>query len=112
MMRVIIAFMNEGTPRSVESGEFKERLSADYQNIRDTALTMLDHKIDLAKAVLGPNNSELARIEAAKALLDDQYVINKARDNNWEQFRGLTEDGDETDKKLAEGLVESVLNLQ
>lgn len=95
-----------------ETQDFKEQPSSDYQNIRNEAMAMIDQKIMLMKDELGPNALEIAAYETAKDKLnDDQYIINLAKVNNWQKSREQAEDPEEEDKKLARGLVTSVLNL-
>ena len=106
----------EGMPRttiqSVETEKYQEKLSSDYQNIRDEALKIIDLKIAIIKDELGPNAPEIARYEAAKdKIANDQYIIGLANVNNWQKLRDDAEDLDEKDKSLAQGIVDSALNL-
>jgi hypothetical protein len=95
-----------------ETEEFNERLSSDYQNIRNDAVALIDQRILLMKDELGPDAPEIAKYEAAKEKLrDDQYVLNAARANNWQHSREWSSDIEEEDKKLANGLMLSVLAL-
>lgn len=98
-----------------EAEKFQERLSTDYQSIRKEAQEKLTQKILLMEDELGANNPEIAKYKMAKEKLadkkNDQWIINFAKANNWENSKAKAEDLEEEDKKLVEGLVNGVLNL-
>jgi hypothetical protein len=107
--------MSEKMPRpslqqveeSPETEQYKERLSADYQNIRNEAIKIIDQKMLLIKDELGSNAPEIDSYEAAKEkLMDDQYILSVAKINNWEKIR--EQDGD--DEGVIRGLVTTGLS--
>ncbi len=82
---------------SPETREYKERLSSDYERIRDIAFGIIDGKTTDS--------------EDLKEKLTDEYVLRFAKINGWQAIRDNSEDLEVTDKKLAEGLARAVLSL-
>ena len=90
-----------------EEGEFKERLSVDYGFIRDAALRLV------GKKELGAKSPDLEKLEEARAkLADDQFVLDFARANKWQEIRDYSEDLEEEDRILAKKLADFALGMQ
>jgi hypothetical protein len=92
-----------------EQSERKEqpKLSSDYDNIRNEAISMLEQRILLIKDSIGSDSPEIKKFkEATSRLEDNSFVLETAKANNWLKLRDYSDD-EEIDTKLSSALMKA-----
>lgn len=109
MRQIGSEFFETNPQREINEGEInRETLSADYDNIRKMAITMLEQKILLLEDSAESNSPEVAKLrEAMTSLQDNSFILSTAKTNNWQGIRDNSENLEETDKNLAKGLIQT-----
>lgn len=100
---------------SPENEQAEERLSDEFQRVKEGAIEIINKKISQIEEKLGADAPEMAAYERAKIKLKkNQYIVNLAEVNRWQDLLDRVKSQEEKDmqyKLLAQGLANSALSL-